>query len=439
VDGAVLAFGFAVTTLIGLAFGLTPALQASRSDPQRALQRGSRRTTGGHRRVRSVLVVAEVALALVLLVSSGLLLRSLQRLFAVASGFDPANLLTMQVYTSGQRFTDDSTTYRFFAQALDAVRDVPGVTAAALTSQLPLSGDEHLYGAHFELNSPEDPGEVRGTFRYAVSPGYFETMGIPLRRGRLLDERDRAGATPVALISESMARRRLPGIDPIGQRLSVGESWLYTVVGVVGDVKQVSLALGESDAVYVTASQWHFADNAMSLVVRARGDAVALTPAVRKAVWSVDKDQPIVRVATMDDLVAASAAERRFALVVFEVFALAALILAAAGIYGVMSGSVAERFREIGVRSALGASRGNILALVVGQGMTLTGLGILLGLAGAVAASQLIVTMLFGVSRLDPPTYVGVIALLVLMAVIACGVPAWRAARVDPATTLRAE
>jgi putative ABC transport system permease protein len=439
VDGTVFAFGFAVTTLIGLVFGLVPAVHASRGDPQCALQGGSRRTTGGHRRTRRALVVAEVALAMVLLVGSGLLLRSLQRLFAVASGFDSSNLLTMQVYTSGQRFTEDSTTYRFFARALDAVRAVPGVTAAALTSQLPLSGDVHLYGAHFELNSPADPGEVRGTFRYAVSPGYFETMGIPLRRGRLLNERDRAGATPVALISESMARRRLPGVDPIGQRLSVGEGWMYTVVGIVGDVKQVSLALSEADAVYVTASQWQFADNTMSLVVRGRGDVAALAPAVRRAVWSVDPDQPIVRVATMDDLVAVSAAERRFALMIFESFALAALGLAAAGIYGVMSGSVAERIREIGVRAALGASRGNILALVVGQGMTLTGLGVVLGAVGAVAASQLIASLLFGVSRLDPLTYVGVIALLVLMAAVACGVPAWRAARVDPASTLRAE
>jgi putative ABC transport system permease protein len=440
VDAAAFAFGFAVTTLIGLAFGLTPAIQASSTDPQRALQQDARRTTGGHRKTRNALVVAEVALALVLLVSSGLLFRSLQRLFAVSVGFDPANLLTLQVYTSGQQFTNDSTTYRFFSRALEAVREIPGVTSVALTSQLPLSGDRDLYGVRFGPSSPDDEGESReGTFRYAVSPGYFETMGIPLRRGRLLDEQDRAGATPVALISESMARRRLPGLDPIGRSLQIGDGVAYTVAGVVGDIKQMSLALNESEAVYVTASQWRFADNTMSLVIRARGDAASLAPQVRQAVWSVDKDQPIVRVAMMEDLLAASAAERRFALIVFEAFALSALILAAAGIYGVMSASVAERNREIGVRSALGASRGDILALIVRQGMTLTGLGVVLGLAGAVAASQLVVTMLFGVSRLDPATYVGVMVLLVSMAMIACAVPAWRAARVDPATTLRAE
>ncbi len=318
---------------------------------------------------------------------------------------------------------------------------MPGVTEAAFTSQLPLSGDSDHYGVRFDPSPQEDPGEVAGTFRYAVSPGYLETMRIPLRRGRLLDEQDGADAPRVAVISESMAKRRLAGLDPIGQRLRIGalDGPLYTVVGVVGDVRQMSLALADSDAVYVTAAQWRFADNAMSLVVRAGGDAAALAPALRQAVWSVDKDQPIVRVATMDDLLAASAAERRFALILFEAFALAALVLAAAGIYGVLSGSVAERTREIGVRAALGASRESILALVVRQGMTLTGLGVAVGLAGAVAASQALVAMLFGVSRLDPATYLGVVALLAVVSLIACAVPAWRAARVDPASTLGAE
>jgi putative ABC transport system permease protein len=439
VDGAAFAFGLGITTLIGLFVGLTPALQASRYQPHRDLQHGSARSAGGHRRARSALVVAEVALALVLLVSSGLLLRSLERLFAVSAGFDSPGLLTMQVQASGHRFDDDTTTYRFFAEALEAVRRVPGVTAAALTSQLPLSGDFDLYGVHFDPSPVDDPGEVRGTFRYAVSPGYIETMGIPLRRGRLLDERDRAGAPLAALISESMAKRRLPGLDPIGRRVRIGDGPPYTIVGVVGDVKQLSLALNEADAVYVTASQWRFADHAMSLVVRLRGDPTAFAPAVRRAVWSVDKDQPIVRVGTMDDLLAASAAERRFALILFQAFAFTALALAAAGIYGVLAGSVAERRREIGLRSALGASRGSIVTLVVRQGMTLTGLGVAIGLAGAVAATQAINAMLFDVSRLDPVTYLGVVGLLAGVAMIACGVPAWRAARVDPASTLRSE
>src|SRR2546425_761281 len=314
VDRSVFAFGLGITTLIGLAFGLIPALHAARNDPQRDLGHASRSTAGALRRTRSVLVVAEVALALVLLVSSGLLLRSLGRLFAVAVGFDSSRLLTMQVQTSGRRFDDNRSAYRFFEQALEAVRHVPGVTAAALTSQLPLSADHDEYGVHFE-SSPEG----YSTFRYAVSPGYIETMRIPLRRGRVFTEDDRAGAPLVASINESFANRKFPGVDPIGRRLHVGptDGPPYTIVGVVGDVKQMSLAVSESDAVYMPASQWRFPDNVMSLVVRARGDVAALASAVREAVWSVDKDQPIVRVATMDDLLAASAAERRFSLILF--------------------------------------------------------------------------------------------------------------------------
>jgi putative ABC transport system permease protein len=439
-DGAVFAFALAVTTLVGVGVGLVPALHASRSDLHGGLREGSRRTTGGHLATRGALVVAEVALALVLLVSAGLLLRSLQRLFAVAPGFDAAPLLTMQVQTSGHRFDDDSATHRFFAQALDAVRRVPGFSAAAFTSQLPLSGDANVYGVRFE-SLPNDDPEGGEAFRYAITPGYFETMGIPLRRGRLLDARDLIGAQVPVLINESYAKRVFRGADPIGQRLQVGPEdapW-QTVVGVVGDVKQASLAVSQGNAVYIPSTRWPYTDRALWLVVRARGDVAALTPSVMQAVWSVDKDQPIVRASTMSDMLAASAAERRFALVVFEAFALVALVLAATGIYGVLSGGVSERLREIGVRTALGASRGDILALVVRQGMTLTGLGVVLGLSAAAAASQLLVTLLFGVSRLDPATYVGVIALLFAVSGLACWVPAWRAARVDPSITLRAE
>jgi putative ABC transport system permease protein len=208
---------------------------------------------------------------------------------------------------------------------------------------------------------------------------------------------------------------------------------------VVGEVKQMSLALSHSEAVYVPNAQGRMSDYVMSLVVRTSGDAAGLAPAVRQAVWSVDKDQPVARIATMDELLLASAAERRFAMVLFAAFAGVALVLAAAGIYGVLSGAVTERTREIGVRTALGASRGSILGMVARQGMTLTALGAVIGLAGAVLASQVIVTLLFGISRLDPITYVGVLSLLLTVAAVACGVPAWRAARIDPAITLREE
>jgi putative ABC transport system permease protein len=264
-------------------------------------------------------------------------------------------------------------------------------------------------------------------------------MRIPLRRGRLLDVRDGPDAPLAVLISESLAKQ-FAG-DPIGQRVHVGDTerpW-YTIVGVVGDVRQASLALSQPEAVYMTAEQWPYRENARSLVVRGHGDVAELAPAIRNAIWSVDKDQPVVRVATMEDVVAGSAAERRFALIVFQAFGVAALVLAAIGIYGVLSGSVTERAREIGVRSALGASRGNILGLVLRQGMAVTGLGVVIGLSGGAVASQAIVSLLFGVSRLDTITYLGVVLLLLGVSAIACWVPAWRAAQVDPSVTLRAE
>jgi len=439
VDSAVLVFALGATTVIGLIVGLVPALHASRGELRLGMQRSSQSVAGGHQRTRRTLVVAEVALALVLLVSAGLLLRSLQRLFAVAPGFDAADVLAMQVQTSGHRFDDDSTTRRFFEQALEAVRRVPGVAGAAFTSQLPLSGDVDVYGVQFEMG-PVDRRQGNQAFRYAVSPGYFETVGIPLRRGRRLDAHDATGAPVAVTINESFAKRHFRDRDPIGQHLHIGPNdgpWA-TIVGVVGDVKQTSLAVSQSDAVYIPTAQWRFTDKVLWLVVRAPG-AAALAPAIKEAIWSVDKDQAIVRVAALENLVAASAAQRRFALILFEAFALAALVLSATGIYGVLSGSVTERTREIGVRSALGASRGEIVALVIRQAMTLTGLGVVVGLAGAALASRALITLLFGVSQLDPVTYLGVIALLFAVSGIACWVPAWRAARVDPAITLRAE
>jgi putative ABC transport system permease protein len=266
-------------------------------------------------------------------------------------------------------------------------------------------------------------------------------MMIPLRRGRLLNEQDVRGSPLSVVVNESFAKRWFPNQDALGQQMRVGpnDGEPYTVVGVVGDVKQVSLEVGPSLAVYVTPSQWHFADNAMWLVARTRGDPSNLTPSIRNAIWSVDKDQPITRVATMDFVVAATAAERRFAMVLFSAFALVALLLAAAGIYGVLSGNVAERTREIGVRSALGASRGEILGLIAKQGMALTAIGAVLGLLGAAAATKSIASLMFGISRLDPITYLGVVVVLGVVAAIACAVPAWRAARVDPAITLRTE
>jgi predicted permease len=434
-DGRALSFAVAVTVVVGLVFGSIPAFHGSRGELRAALQQSSGPTASGHQRTRRALVVAEVALALVLLVGAGLLLRSLRRLFSVDPGFEPKGVLTLQVQTAGRHFPDDAARHRFFAEALEAVRHVPSVVSAGLTCQLPLSGDADAYGVSLESNA----GDGEAAFRYAVSGDYFQTMGIPLRAGRLLEERDAQGP-PVVVVSESFARRKFPGSDPIGKRLRFGPSpQLRTIVGVVADVRQMSLAANEPDAVYLPTRQWPWADRVLTIVVRSRVEAPALIAGIRRAIWSIDKDQPIARIATMEDLLAASASERRFALVLFEAFGVVALILAAMGIYGVLSGSVAERTREIGIRSALGASPGGIVAFILKQGLGLTALGAAIGLSAAIAASQAMTGLLFDVSRLDPVTYVAMVALLLGVSLVACWMPAFRAARVDPAIALRAE
>jgi putative ABC transport system permease protein len=438
INGPVLVFAVTLTIVIGIALGLIPALQAGRSEPQHSIQHGSPRTVGGHRGVRRVLVVTEVALALVLLVGSGLLFRSLQQLFAVPLGFDPSGLVTLQVQAVGHLYDRDAARQRLFDEELEAVRRVPGVESAGFTSQLPLSGDRDEYGAHFDA-TPALPEETLPVFRYAVSAGYIESARIPLRAGRAIDAHDDASAPPVAVISESLAKSRFAGTNPIGRQLRLGPSKPYTIVGVAGDVRQVSLALNDAAAVYISAAQSWFADNPRSLVVRAHGDPASLAPAIREAIWSVDKDQPVVRVATLAQLVASSAAERRFALLLFEAFGITALVLAAIGVYGVLAATVTERQREIGLRAALGATRGEIVWMIVRQGLMLTGIGIALGIAGAALASRGLVTLLFGISRLDPVTYLGVVMLLTVTSALASWLPAWRASRVDPSVTLRAE
>ena len=437
-DTPLFLLAFAVTTVVGLLVGLTPAI--GNGDLKGAIPQGAWQAASSRRLTRRSLVVAEVAFALVLLVGAGLLFQSLRQLFAITPGFDPRNVLTMQVQVAGPPYGERAALNRFFEQALDAVNQVPGVERAALTGQLPLSGDSDVFGVQFEADGAESPASG-GAFRYAVSPGYFETMGIPLLRGRGITAQDHTSAPLAVVISASLARRRFADADPIGQRLHIGPTtgpW-FTVVGVAGDVKQLSLETTWLDAVYLAPVQWQFADRALSFVIKARGDAASLTAAVRNAIWSVDKNQPIVRIATLDDIVASTARERAFALLLFEAFGLAALLLTAVGIYGVVSSSVNERTREIGVRTALGASRPVILRMVLGEGAAMTGLGIVLGAIAAAAVSQGMTSLLFGVSRFDVLSYVGVAMALITVSGLSCWIPARRAARIDPALTLRSE
>jgi predicted permease len=438
-DGAALGFALGLTLLVGVVFGLAPAFVRSEGQLHEAGREVGRGSVGRSRSTRWALVVTEVALAMVLLVGAGLLVRSTQRLLSIPPGFDPSSVVVMQVYTTGLQ-RGDTPTHQFFDQALDAVRNVPGVRSAVLTNQLPLSGDIDEFGVTLD-----DPTRSEGAdgpaYRYAVSPGYFETMGIRLVSGRGLQGEDIVGRTPVAVVSESLAQRLFKGGNPVGNRIRVGPTELppYTVVGVVEDVKQASLETDQMEAVYVTSQQWHWADRVRWIVVQADQAPLTLVPDVRRAVWSVDRNQPIVRSQSMEGLVARSQAQRRFVLVVLVAFAAFAVTLAAIGLYGVLAGSVAERKREIGVRSALGATRANIMTLVIRQGMTLTAVGVAIGLLVAAAASEALVTLLFGVSRLDVGTYAAVALLLTMVSGVACWIPAARAARVDPLATLRAE
>ena len=441
VDAKVFLFALGLTTLIGIVVGFVSNLQASGSDVQSAVRQSSARMTGSRHWTRRTLVVTEVSLAVVLLVSAGLLLRSMERLLAVDPGFETSHLITMQV-RSAHGHGSDAARPEFYRQVLDKIRNIPGIESAGMTSQLPLSGDQDIYGIQFEI-AKNPLGEP--AFRYAVSPGYLETMKIPLRSGRMLNERDTGGAPVAVLITESLAKRIFSGTGPIGQRVRIGPDigradrpWA-TIVGVVGNIKQESLAVSDQDAFYITTGQWTWLDETQSIVARTHREPALLASSIQQAIWSVDRDCPISRVDTMDALMAATAVQRRFVLILFESFGLVALLLASIGIYGILAGSVTERTREIGVRAALGATRADILALVLRQGMTMTGVGVAIGLGAALAAARALDAMLFGVSWLDGLTYLGATLLLFALSGVACFIPARRAASIDPMKALRTE
>jgi putative ABC transport system permease protein len=437
VDGPALFVALALTTVVGIVFGLAPGLHragADWPDVREAGRRGSRRS----RASRKALVVAELALTTVLLVAAGLLVRSAWTLFAQPLGMEPEGLVVMQVLGTGLETGDDAA-HRFFDAALEAVRQVPGVVAAATTSQLPLSGDADVYGI-----VPDDPAATEGSVgpasRYAVAPGYLETMGIALAQGRTLDEGDVAGAPRVAVVSRSLARRLSPEGEVLGRSMRIGGMpEPFAVVGVVEDVKHASLASDPVPAVYVTPHQWQWADRVRWIVARALSDPTALLPAMREAVWSADPDQAIVRAQAMDALIARSEARRSFVMILLAAFALSAWAVSCVGLFGVLSGSVTERTHEMGVRAALGASREGIVSLVVRQGMGMAAVGLAMGVGGALVLSDALDAMLFGVERLDAVTYIAVAALLLTGGAAASTLPAIRAGRADPVEALRRE
>ena len=312
------------------------------------------------------------------------------------------------------------------------------MASAALTSQLPLTGDGDIYGAGTKDDSVLPAGADPALYRYAISADYLETMGIALERGRTIEERDRTGGQPVALISASVARRRFPGRDPIGAQLRLGpaDNW-FTVVGVVGNVKQSSLAASSPDAVYVPEAQWRSPDRVMWLVIRTTVDPATIEQAVRQAISDVDPTQPIVHVATMEQRVAASMARQRLVMGAFDIFAAVALLLATIGIYGVLAGGVIERTREIAVRAAIGASRSSIIGQVGRQAIGMAAIGMVVGSVVAGAMSRSLVALLFEISPLDGLTYVAVAVLLLVATAVSAIVPAWRAARIAPAVALQ--
>ncbi len=441
VDLPVLGVTFLLALSAGLLAGLVPAFAARHPSFGRLIRQGGRTIAGAGQRLRSSLVVLEVALAVMLLAGAGLLVRSIGHLLAVEPGFQPTGLVTLELDPFGGRYDSVPEITGFYQTVTERVGAIPGVTAVAATTQLPLSGDYDGWGVHLELRPNANPADDPSAFRYSVTPGYLAAMGIPLIRGRGLLPSDDANAPRVILINATMARRLFPTEDPLGQRIQIGGTdgpW-RTIVGVVGDVHHVSLDADGELQMYLPATQGTYAETRMVLVVRATGDAAALVPQVRQAIRAVDPRVPVATVATMTEQIRARSATGLFARAVFQVFGVVALLLAALGLYGVLATGVTERFREIGIRSALGASRGVLLGGVVGQALRLTVFGMVVGLGGALLLTGLLRSLLFGISPSDPVTFLAVGVVLVLVALVAASLPAWRAAGVDPVVVLREE
>jgi putative ABC transport system permease protein len=442
VDVPVLIFAMLASIATGLIFGVVPALRSARVDLTSALNDGGRRTIGDRksRRARSVLVVAQVALAMVLLVAAGLLTRSMARLLAVNPGFDATGLLTAGVRPPARDFPSGDARRQVFTAMVDRLAQVPGVTAVSASTLVPFSEQEDFYGFRIEgrTNASGAPEAQAPEARfYVVAPGYFETMRIPVRQGRSLTRADDERAPAVAIINRRFAELYFPTETPLGRRVQSGSDAFRTIVGVVENVSYSGLDVTPKAEMYVPFAQQDV--ESITLIVRTAGDAGVLVAPVRAAVHDAARGTPIAEVATMDQLIDASVAQRRLSMMLLGTFALLALVLASVGIYGVLSYAVAERSREIGIRRALGALDGQVMRLVVGDGMRLALIGVACGVVAALLATRAMRGLLFEVEAADPLTFVGVAMFVGLVSLLASYLPARRAARVDPTEALRAD
>ena len=443
-DGRVLAFTIAVALITGVGFGLAPALAGSRPDLNDALKDGTRGTSSSRGRLRKTLVVAEVALSLVLLVGTGLMLRSFVKLRAVDPGIRAEHVLTLHASLpspNGAPSADDRARWvAWFERAAKRLAQLPGVEVVGAANCLPFDNNNTDFSFQIENYVPRSGNDVPDNEAREVLPGYFAALGIPLVRGRLLTEGDTHDAPGAVVINQAMVRRYWPdGEDPIGKRLRIDKDGPWsTIVGIVGDVHGFGLDQPVRAEMYLPYEQMRRSAG-QAIVMRVSGDPAAMANAARVALAEIDPGQPIFDVRPMSELVSASLAQRRFALMLMLVFAAVALLLAAVGIYGVMSYTVAQRTQEIGIRVALGATPGSVLSMVVRDGMRLVGLGLAVGLVASLLLTRLVSSMLYGVSATDVPTFIAIAAVLAAVALVAIVIPARRATRVDPMLALRAD
>jgi putative ABC transport system permease protein len=432
INREVLSFSFLASFICGVAFGLIPALQASRSNPNQFLKEGERGSATNRGRTRSALVIAEVGLSLVLLVGAGLLVKSFARLMEVNPGFDPDHLLTFNLSLPSS--TDPARQFAFYQQVVQRLQVLPGVQVTGAVSRLPLAGGN----SSRSFNIPGDEKSYNADIRVST-PDYFRAMGIPLLKGRVFSDSDIRSSLNVAIVNEVLARTVFPGQDPIGKQITNfgPDNLTLQIVGVVGNVRHAGLDAQPHAEIYqlLGQAQWP----SMFVTMRSATSAMSLTSAAQGAVWSVNKDVPLANIHTMHELISNSVQRRRFSMLLLTIFAAVAMLLAATGLYGVMSYSVAQRTKEIGIRMALGARRPNVLALIVKQGMALVLMGIAVGTVLSFGMTRLISGMLFGITATDPLTFAGVAALLGAVAFLANYLPALRAASVDPMVALRYE